>query len=396
MRVPLSWLREFVPDLTAPADEVATALIRAGLEVEQVHALGADVRGVVVGRVVEVEELTEFLPKKAVRFCRVDVGTKVHDVVCGAQNFVVGDLVPFALPGASLPGGFEIASRKTYGRLSDGMICSEAELGLAEASDGILVLADGELGTDVVGLLGLREDVLDIAITPDRGYTLSIRGVAREAATAFGLTFRDKGLAEVPGATADGYPVVLDDPGCDRFVARALTGFDPAAPSPEPIRRRLAQCGMRPISLAVDVTNYVMLELGQPTHAYDLATLSGPIVVRRPAHHGRLGAHRACGRHGGARDGDHRLHHLDPGRGGALRAVEHHPRRAPAPAPQRGEQAVRAGRRPRPRTRRGRPHRPAAGRARWGDTRRRHGRARAERPRGDPPPGGQARSRRRS
>ncbi len=281
MRVPLSWLREFVPALTASPAELATALIRAGLEVEQIHAYG-DLSGVVVGRVVDVEELTEFLPKKTVRFCHVDVGSRVHEVVCGAQNFVAGDLVPFALPGSVLPGGFAIATRKTYGRISDGMICSEAELGMAESSAGILVLpADLDLGQDVVEVLGLRDDVLDIAITPDRGYTLSIRGVAREAATAFGLPFLDKGLTPAPDATDDGYPVVLSDPGCDRFRARVLTGFDPTATTPTWMQRRLVLAGMRPISLAVDVTNHVMLELGQPLHAYDLDKLAGPIVVRR-------------------------------------------------------------------------------------------------------------------
>ena len=281
MRIPLSWLRTFVPQLTAPADEIATALIRAGLEVEQIHAYG-DLSGVVVGRVLDVEELTEFLPKKTVRFCHVDVGSRVHEVVCGAQNFAAGDLVPFALPGSVLPGGFAIATRKTYGRTSDGMICSEAELGMAESSEGILVLpADLQLGQDVVDVLGLRDDVLDIAITPDRGYTLSIRGVAREAAPAFGLPFVDKGLTATPPATDDGYPVVLSDAGCDRFRARVLTGFDPAATTPTWLQRRLVLAGMRPISLAVDVTNHVMLELGQPLHAYDLDTLAGPIVVRR-------------------------------------------------------------------------------------------------------------------
>jgi phenylalanyl-tRNA synthetase beta chain len=281
MRVPLSWLRAFVPDLTAGADEIATALIRAGLEVEQVHRYGHDVSGVVVGRVVDVEELTEFLPKKAIRFCHVDTGTHVHDVVCGAQNFAAGDLVPFALPGASLPGGFQIATRQTYGRTSDGMICSEAELGLADSADGILVLpADSPLGADVVELLKLRDEVLDIAVTPDRGYTLSVRGVAREAATAFGVPFLDPGLVPAPEATG-GYDIALPDPGCDRYVARTLTGFDPTAPSPAWLQRRLVLAGMRPISLAVDVTNHVMLELGQPLHAFDLATLQGPIVVRR-------------------------------------------------------------------------------------------------------------------
>ena len=278
MRVPLSWLRDVVPGLTAPAEEVAERLIAAGFEVEQVERHG-DIAGVVVGRVLDIEELTGF--KKPIRFCHVDVGTRVHDVVCGAQNFAVGDLVPFATPGTVLPGGFAIASRTTYGRLSDGMICSEAELGLADSSEGILVLEAGELGRDVVDLLGLRDEVLDIAITPDRGYSLSLRGIGREAAIAFDLPFTDPGLAPTPQAGEGGYAIQLQDPGCDRFVARAVEGVDPTAASPAWMQRRLVLAGMRPISLAVDVTNYVMLELGQPTHAYDLATLRGPVVVRR-------------------------------------------------------------------------------------------------------------------
>ena len=279
MRVPLSWLRTFVPDLTAPASEVATALIRAGLEVEQVLQYGHDVTGVVVGRVLDVEVLEGF--KKPIRFCHVDVGARVHEVVCGATNVAPGDLVPFALPGASLPGGFAIATRQTYGRTSDGMICSEAELGLAESSPGILVLPQGSaLGVDVVALLGLRDEVLDIAVTPDRGYTLSVRGVAREVGTAFGIDFDDPGL-RAHASAGGGYPVVLPDQGCDHYVACTLTGFDPTAPSPAWLKRRLVLAGMRPISLAVDVTNHVMLELGQPLHAFDLATLRGPVVVRR-------------------------------------------------------------------------------------------------------------------
>jgi phenylalanyl-tRNA synthetase beta chain len=280
VRVPLSWLRELVPALTAPADEVGEALVRAGLEVEQVERHG-DIANVVVGRVLDLEELTEFLPKKTIRFCHVDTGAGVREVVCGATNFAAGDLVPFALPGAVLPGGFEIARRRTYGRTSDGMICSAAELGLADTSDGILVLPpDSPLGADVVGLLGLRDEVLDIAITPDRGYALSVRGVAREVATAFDLEMRDPGLRETPVA-GGGYEVKLDDSGCDRYVARVVTGLDPSAPSPAWLQRRLVLAGMRPISLAVDVTNHVMLEVGQPLHAFDLDTLRGPVVVRR-------------------------------------------------------------------------------------------------------------------
>jgi phenylalanyl-tRNA synthetase beta chain len=279
VRVPLSWLRTFVPGLTASSHEIANALIRAGLEVEQVLRFGDDVTNVVVGRVVEIEELTGH--KKPIRFCRVDVGTEVRDVVCGATNFGVGAHVPFALPGATLPGGFQIATRQTYGRTSDGMICSEAELGLAESSAGILLLPlDSPVGADVTELLELRDEVLDIAVTPDRGYTLSVRGVAREVATAFGLQLVDPGLLPV-GAASGGYEVRIDDDGCDRYVAAVVTGFDPAAPSPTWLRRRLSLAGMRPISLAVDVTNHVMLELGQPLHAFDLDTLQGAVAVRR-------------------------------------------------------------------------------------------------------------------
>ncbi len=286
MRVPLSWLRPMVAGLSATTDEIARALVRAGLEVEQVHHVGHDISGVVVGKVLDVEELPGH--KKPIRFCHVDTGTAVHEVVCGATNFVAGDLVPFAVPGAELPGGFRIASRTTYGRTSDGMICSEAELDLADGSAGILVLPpDSPLGADVVELLQLRDEVLDIAVTPDRGYTLSIRGVARETATAFGLPLLDPADVEVP-AVSGGYEVRLPDPGCDRYVARSLEGFDPTAPSPAWLQRRLRLAGMRPISLAVDVTNHVMLELGQPLHAFDLDTLKGPIVVRRAEQGERL------------------------------------------------------------------------------------------------------------
>jgi len=275
-----------VPGLTADATDIGEALVRAGLEVEQVHRYGHDVQGVVVGRVLDIEELAGH--KKPIRYCHVDVGAREHEVVCGATNFAVGDLVPFATPGAHLPGGFRIATRQTYGRVSDGMICSEAELGLAESSEGILVLDPGaELGADVVELLQLRDEVLDIAITPDRGYTLSIRGVAREVATAFDLPLTDPGLV-AGAALSGGYDVRLPDPGCDRYVARVVEGLDPAATSPAWLRRRLALAGMRPISLAVDVTNHVMLELGQPLHAFDLDTLQGPIVVRRAAAGERL------------------------------------------------------------------------------------------------------------
>ncbi|MFI6286338.1 phenylalanine--tRNA ligase subunit beta [Streptomyces sp. NPDC051018] len=289
MRVPLSWLREYV-DLPAAETgrDVQTKLIAAGLEVETVEQLGAGLKGpLVVGRVLTVEELTGF--KKPIRFCTVDVGQangtgEPQEIVCGARNFAVGDKVVVVLPGAVLPGDFQIAERKTYGRISRGMICSASELGMGDDnSDGIIVLPpEHEAGTDAIELLELHDEVLDIAVTPDRGYALSLRGVAREAATAYGLPLRDPALLDVPGPNSYGYPVKVDDPvGCDRFTARTVTGLDPEARSPIWLTRRLQKAGMRPISLAVDITNYVMLELGQPLHAYDRTLVDGPIGVRR-------------------------------------------------------------------------------------------------------------------
>ncbi|MCQ9181421.1 phenylalanine--tRNA ligase subunit beta [Streptomyces sp. IBSBF 2953] len=289
MRVPLSWLREYV-DLpaTETGRDVQAKLVSAGLEVETVEHLGADLKGpLVVGQVLTVEELEGF--KKPIRFCTVDVGTangtgEPQEIVCGARNFAVGDKVVVVLPGAVLPGGFEIAARKTYGRTSHGMICSGDELGMGDdGSHGIIVLPpETEVGRDAVELLELVDEVLDIAVTANRGDCLSIRGVAREAAIAYGLALRDPALIDVPAPNAFGYPVQISEPmGCDRFTARTVTGLSPEARSPIWLKRRLQKVGMRPISLAVDVTNYVMMELGQPLHAYDRALVQGTIGVRR-------------------------------------------------------------------------------------------------------------------
>ncbi|TVL93093.1 phenylalanine--tRNA ligase subunit beta [Streptomyces sp. SAJ15] len=288
MRVPLSWLREYV-DLPAgeTGRDVQAKLIAAGLEVETVDRLGTGLEGpLVVGRVLAIEELEGF--KKPIRYCQVDVGTangtgEPQNIVCGARNFAVGDKVVVVLPGAVLPGDFKIASRKTYGKVSEGMICSASELGMSDDHDGIIVLPpEYEPGTDAMELLELVDEVLDIAVTPDRGYCLSLRGIAREAATAYGLPLRDPALLDVPAPNSYGYPVKVADPiGCDRFTARVVTGLDPEARSPIWLQRRLQKAGMRPISLAVDVTNYVMLELGQPLHAYDRSRLAGSIGVRR-------------------------------------------------------------------------------------------------------------------
>ncbi|HEY0451458.1 phenylalanine--tRNA ligase subunit beta [Actinophytocola sp.] len=298
MRVPVSWLTEHLEtDEKFTADELADAFIRVGIEVEEVTALGQVTGPVVVGRVAEIEELTEF--KKPIRYCMVEVAEaddyadqvaegstepRVRGIVCGATNFVEGDLVVVALPGAMLPGGFAISARQTYGHTSDGMICSARELGLGDDHSGILVLPSGEAGAgdDAVELLGLDESVIELSITPDRGYAFSVRGLARELACALDVQYRDPAAIDVPAAEGDAFPVEIEDPdGCQRFVARRITGVDPTAPTPWWVRRRLLLAGIRSISLTVDVTNYVMLETGQPMHAFDTPSLKGRVTVRR-------------------------------------------------------------------------------------------------------------------
>lgn len=295
--ITVDWLGEHVdvPPGTSISD-VAAALVRVGLEEEEIHT--PDITGpVVVGRVKEVTK-EEHSNGKTISWCQVDVGehnpedAPTRGIVCGAHNFGPGDAVVVALPGAVLPGGFEISARKTYGHISDGMICSAAELGVGEDHSGILVLDSGapEPGTDALGLLGLTEQVLEVNVTPDHGHCFSVRGIAREYAHATGTPFTDRGRPHtpLPAPTEQGFAVVVDDHapihgqvGCDRFTTRIVRGVDPQAPTPDWMARRLRQAGMRPISVAVDITNYVMLDLGQPIHAYDLDSLRAPIVVRR-------------------------------------------------------------------------------------------------------------------
>jgi phenylalanyl-tRNA synthetase beta chain len=291
MRAPLSWLGEYaaVPD-DLDGRTLAEALIRAGLEVETVDQVGADVTGPLVIGMVLAYEVEVQSNGKSIRWCQVDVGSHndssgSRSVVCGAHNFEVGDFVVVALPGAVLPGGFGISARKTYGHISDGMICSAKELSLGDDHTGILVLDDPDLqpGTDAAPVLHLREEVLDIAVTTDRGYCLSIRGIARESAQAVDVSFTDPVDRVVPAEIASGYRVELQSDACPLFVALTITEIDPNRPSPRWLARRVQLAGMRSISLAVDITNYVMLETGQPIHAYDAELLDGPIVVRKAA-----------------------------------------------------------------------------------------------------------------
>ncbi len=286
MRVPLSWIREYADiPLTMTAEEIEEALVRVGFEVEEIEHQGSEVVGpLVVGRVVKIEEITEF--KKPIRWVELDCGElETRFVICGASNFVDGDLIVVALPGASLPGGFAIGQRETYGKISNGMICSSRELGLGDDHSGIMVLPSGcaHPGADAHELLEIHDVIFDIAINPDRGYALSLRGIAREAAASIGVKYVDP----VHSINTDDFPQTgkgvtpkIED-GASVIYIRTLDEFDPLAQSPLWMRRRIEKCGMRSISLAVDVTNYVMLELGQPLHAFDRRQIKGTLKIRR-------------------------------------------------------------------------------------------------------------------
>ncbi|MEV4775264.1 phenylalanine--tRNA ligase subunit beta [Microbacterium sp. LWH12-1.2] len=293
MRVPLSWLREYV-DVAADAtpEDVLAALVTVGFEEEDIHRF--DITGpVVVGQVVSFEDEPQS-NGKTIRWCQVDVGeAEPRGVVCGAHNFAVGDKVVVTLPGAVLPGPFPIAARKTYGHVSDGMIASARELGLGDEHNGILILSelgvDAPVGTDAISLLGLDDVAVEINVTPDRGYAFSLRGVAREYSHATGAVFRDpadRDFAEL--APGEGFSIVVDDQapirgraGASEFVARVVRDVDPSRPTPPWMIARLSLAGMRSLGILIDITNYVMLELGNPVHGYDLDKLTGGITVRR-------------------------------------------------------------------------------------------------------------------
>ena len=310
MRIPLDWLRELVP---VPADhraeQVMADLVRVGLEEEDVHRPAEELTGpIVVGQVLSKEPEPQ-KNGKTINWCSVRVVPEgaaqpltgegiepdgVQGIVCGAHNFEVGDKVVVTLPGAVLPGDFRIAPRKTYGHVSAGMIASTSELGLGDdGSDGILVLSrlglDPELGSDARDVLQLHGEAAEINVTPDRGYVFSMRGVAREYSHATGVPFTDP-AAGVEPAQADGAGVPVEfaddapiygEPGVTRFVARTVSGIDASAPTPTWMAARLRLAGVRAVSLPVDVSNYVMWELGQPLHFYDADKLSGGITVRR-------------------------------------------------------------------------------------------------------------------
>ena len=288
MLAPLSWLKEFVdvPD-SISAQQISDALIRVGFEVEEIIVQGGDLTGPLkFARVLSIEEISEF--KKPIRYVGVDCGEKeTRFVICGATNFSVGDFVVVALPGAILPGNFIIAARETYGKTSNGMICSARELGIGEDHAGIMVFAEGEIeiGSDAIQALQINDLIFDIAVNPDRGYALSIRGIAREVAGSLGLKFTDPvdALRNLEfKETGKGVSAkILDSSAASVFYLRTISHCDPKAPTPLWMRRRIEKMGMRSISLIVDVTNYVMLELGQPLHAFDASKIKVGLSIKR-------------------------------------------------------------------------------------------------------------------
>ncbi len=282
MRFSEAWLREWVdPPLDTQA--LADQLSLSGLEVDAVEPAAPAFSGVVVGHVHSVAPHPD---ATKLRVCQVDTGDgELLGIVCGAANVAAGQRVPVATVGARLPGDFKIKRAKLRGVESLGMICSAVELGLAESADGIMVLPpDAPVGEDLRAWMALDDHCIELDLTPDRADCLSVAGVARDVGVLNRMDVREVRIEPVPAVVEDVVPVELAAPdACPRYLCRVIRGVDPSAPTPLWMRERLRRSGLRPISVVVDVTNYVLLELGQPMHAFDLARLDGGIVVRRAA-----------------------------------------------------------------------------------------------------------------
>ncbi len=286
MRVPLSWLAEHV-EVGVSATTLADRLTAAGLEIETVDRVGEDIAGIVTARVLEVGRHPD---ADRLALVRIDAGGDERSVVCGAHNYAPGDVVAWAAPGAKLPGGVDIGRKQVRGVTSDGMLASARELGVLDDHSGILVLPpDTPVGADLVEAAGMRDAVLDIKTYPNRGDTLSIRGVAREAALVLGAELKPLDLS-VPetGPPASGLATVEveDTEGCPVYIARVVEGLDAARPAPLWMARRLWLYGQRPLGAVVDVTNYLLIDQGQPLHAFDLDQVPGQRILVRRAREG--------------------------------------------------------------------------------------------------------------
>ena len=279
MKIAESWLREWV-DPEMGTDELAHELTMLGHEVDGVEFEGAGLEAVVIAEVVECGRHPD---ADKLSVCKVsDGGDDLIDIVCGAPNVRTGMKTPLAKPGVTLPNGMKLRKAKIRGVVSNGMLCSASELGLGDDADGIMDLpADAEVGRSLVDFLQLPDAVIDVDLTPNRGDCFSVLGLARDVAALTGAPLKDADVAPVAATIDDTHAVELVEPaGCPRFAGRLVKGIDPAARSPMWLVERLRRAGLRGISPVVDITNYVMLELGQPLHAYDASLLNGPIRPR--------------------------------------------------------------------------------------------------------------------
>jgi len=279
MRVSVNWLGDWLGATPEPR-ELASRLTMAGLEVEAIEPAAPPLPGIVVGHIVEREKHPD---ADTLSVCKVDAGGELLQIVCGASNARAGMKAPVATIGATLPGGMQIRKAKLRGVESYGMLCSARELGLSDEASGLMELSpDLPTGVSLVDALALADTILEVNLTPNRGDCMGMAGIAREAAVLTGAPLSGPAMQPVAAQSSDSFPVELvPGAGCARFAARVIRGVRPDAQAPLWMRERLRRSGLRPISAVVDVTNYVMLELGQPMHAYDLRELEGGIVVRR-------------------------------------------------------------------------------------------------------------------
>lgn len=279
MKFSEAWLREWVNPAVSTT-ELADQLSMAGLEVDSVEPVAGEFEGVLVGEVLTREQHPN---ADKLSLCTVNVGSgDPLQIICGAPNVAAGLKVPVAVIGAVLPGNFKIKRAKLRGLESQGMICSASELGLAASSDGILPLpADAPVGDDFRTYLALNDQAIDVDLTPDRGDCLGLAGIAREVGVINRTPVTPPAMAPVEAVNDERFPVSLEAPqGCPRYLCRVIKNIDPTAETPLWMQERLRRSDLRPISPVVDVTNYVMLELGQPMHGFDLAELEGGIRVR--------------------------------------------------------------------------------------------------------------------
>lgn len=285
MRVSLKWLREFI-DIPETVEELCDKLDLTGTAVETVHHIGTGLDGVIVGKITKIEPHPN---ADNLTYCQVDIGERVAGIVCGAPNIAEGQTVPIALAGAKLPNGMEIKKAKIRGVESDGMMCAEDELGLGEDHSGIMILEDGlTLGAAFTEALGLADTVLELEITPNRPDCMSMIGIAREIGAITGRQYRrpEAPVDEADEPASKAVKVQIDDPElCPRYGARLIENVS-IGPSPRWMQERLVAAGVRPISNIVDVTNYVMMECGQPLHAFDYEKVAEHTIIVRRARHG--------------------------------------------------------------------------------------------------------------